>query len=187
MLAGNTGPLPEKFGAGRLYPCWRTHVTYFSIAWCEIRPKRRPAPKRKFAPHAFKAACTFGLLAAWRKNPPPPPKNPPPGRGAVEVPLLPELGGREGTFTPCCFRQATSAARLALNPEAPDPLADATVEVEVVLAAAPLLLLVLLPQAAIRQAAPTATSAKHAVLDGILFMLNTAFLSWRCVSSAAAE
>ena len=41
MLAGNTGPLPEKFGLGRLYPCWRTQVTYLVTAACESW-KRRP-------------------------------------------------------------------------------------------------------------------------------------------------
>jgi hypothetical protein len=32
MLAGNTEPWPEKFGADRSKPCWRTQVTYFLIA-----------------------------------------------------------------------------------------------------------------------------------------------------------
>ena len=70
MFDGNTEPLPEKFGLGRLYPCCRTQSTYLVIVVCEIRPAKLPRRKPKFAPQALNAACSFGLFA---KRPLPPP------------------------------------------------------------------------------------------------------------------
>lgn len=64
-----------------------------------------------------------------------------------------------------------------MRPDAPEPLAAAAVEVELVLAAAPLVLLELLPHAAIRQAVPSASSASETRLNGIWFLDDTRFLS----------
>jgi hypothetical protein len=173
MSAGKIGPLPEKFGLGRLYPCWRTHVTYFVIAVCERRPAKRPPPARnpKLAPQALKAACSFGLFA----KPPPPPKNP--RRRVVPVPVvpvpdpeaLPDPGappggapaGRDGRVTPCCFRHASSFVRWALFGPRPPAAADAVVlELEPLEPLEPLdpLELLALPQAAIKQPRASATN-----------------------------
>ncbi|HYB27266.1 MAG TPA: hypothetical protein VEF89_11675 [Solirubrobacteraceae bacterium] len=105
------------------------------------------------------ASCIFGLFA----KAPPPPKNP--RRGVEPVPVVPvpvpppggAPAGRDGSLTPCCFRQATNADRRALFAP-PAPELAAAVVVVVPLALLVLLELLALPQAAMTQPNASATN-----------------------------
>jgi hypothetical protein len=187
---GKIGPVPERFGFGRSYPCWRTQVTYFvSAAWNAglfVGARKRPGPNRP-RPHAWNAARSFGLL----KKPWPPPKgglappdpSPPPDRGAPLEPAAPPdpyppawPGGRDGMVTPCFFRHATNAARSAeLGRRA---------TVEPLLAEEPLVLvevLALLPHAARQQQAATAPTGSNPrlIVDMNLSLSISLFIRYR--------
>jgi len=187
MFLGKIGPLPEKFGAGRLYPCCFTHATKLLIAVCEIRPRNAPPPpppNPNFAPQALNAACIFGEML---RAPPPPKKKLRRGVVLVPVPVVPvplpppggePPGGRDGRVTPCAFRHDTSCARRALpeppaaaDPEDPeDEEAEAWAEVPLVV----LLELLALPHAASAPPATRVTSATATRLDRTSNTFNTA-------------
>jgi len=97
------------------------------------------------APQALKAAWSVGLPAA------PPPGGVPVGRVPVPLP-----GTWDGGVTPCFLRQASSDVRVALEPL---PAED---DVDVVF----VLLLELLPQAAIARLAKTTAASKSIRRNG---------------------
>jgi hypothetical protein len=193
MLAGNTGPLPVKFGFGNLSPCAATQLANLVIA--ASRAARNfaafapVAPARNvpvLPPQAFNAAANFGLPAKPRavpdrpepnKPPPPPPAGgAPPPVGPVPVGPVPVPGRRKrppfGSVTPWAFRQATSFVRAAL----PVPLdADAVPELAPELALE--LVLELDPQAATTTAlARTAASSAVRRMIGVVLCMSLFFV-----------
>ncbi|HEX4110292.1 MAG TPA: hypothetical protein VHX88_19335 [Solirubrobacteraceae bacterium] len=182
----NTGPVPEKFGAGRVTPLVFMQATNFVTALLYAVLLRKfplaPAPPAgNESPHFFSAAAIFGLLAKPARPAPAAPAAPPPNRDPPPPAGRPVGGrvpvGRVGRVIPAFERQLRIAAKRA--PPAARPPAGVVVAAGVPVAA--LLVVVLLldpPQAASRiEVASTATTTSAERLRSLV-LLFIVLLGW---------